>query len=61
MEVGTEIKPTVYLDATIPSFYYEGRPGTILQAWREILAAYYVAERVMPAYVTPQQLLEESP
>lgn len=28
--------PTVYLDATIPSFYYEDRPAIILQAWREI-------------------------
>jgi hypothetical protein len=30
------LKPTVYLDVTIPSFYYEERPGTIVQAWREI-------------------------
>jgi tetratricopeptide (TPR) repeat protein len=31
----------VYLDATIPSFYYEERPGTILQAWREITVAFW--------------------
>ena len=31
----------VYLDATIPSFYFEERPGTILQAWREITAAFW--------------------
>jgi len=24
------MKPTIYLDASIPSFYYEDRPGTIL-------------------------------
>jgi predicted nucleic acid-binding protein len=33
--------PTVYLDATIPSFYYEERPGTIIQAWREITVAFW--------------------
>ena len=32
---------TVYLDATIPSFYFEERPGTILQAWREITVAFW--------------------
>ncbi len=26
------MQPTVYLDATIPSFYYEERPGTVMQA-----------------------------
>ena len=31
----------VYLDATIPSFYYEERPGTILAAWREITVAFW--------------------
>jgi predicted nucleic acid-binding protein len=35
------MKPTVYLDATIPSFYYEDRPGAILQAWREITVAFW--------------------
>ena len=30
------MKPTVYLDATIPSFYFEVRPGAIMQAWHEI-------------------------
>src|SRR5437870_3771995 len=35
------MKPTVYLDATIPSFYYEDRPGTVMQAWREITVAYW--------------------
>ncbi len=33
--------PTVYLDATIPSFYHEDRPGTILQAWREITTEFW--------------------
>lgn len=35
------MKPTVYLDATIPSFYYEERPGTIMQAWREITVEFW--------------------
>jgi hypothetical protein len=35
------MKPSVYLDATIPSFYYEERPGTILQAWREITVDFW--------------------
>jgi hypothetical protein len=35
------MKSTVYLDATIPSFYFEDRPGTILQAWREITIAFW--------------------
>jgi len=35
------MQPTVYLDATIPSFYFEDRPGTILQAWREITVAFW--------------------
>jgi hypothetical protein len=35
------MKPTVYLDATIPSFYYEDRPGTIMQAWREITVEFW--------------------
>jgi predicted nucleic acid-binding protein len=35
------MNPTVYLDATIPSFYYEDRPGTIVQAWREITVAFW--------------------
>jgi hypothetical protein len=39
------MKPTVYLDATIPSFYYEDRPGTIMQAWREITVAFWEQAR----------------
>ncbi len=35
------MKPTVYLDATIPSFYYEDRPGTVIQAWREITVEFW--------------------
>ena len=35
------MKPTVYLDATIPSFYYEDRPGTVMQAWREITVEFW--------------------
>ena len=31
----------VYLDATIPSFYFEERPGTVSQAWREITRAFW--------------------
>jgi hypothetical protein len=39
------MKPTVYLDATIPSFYYEDRPGTIMQAWREITVDFWETAR----------------
>jgi predicted nucleic acid-binding protein len=35
------MNPTVYLDATIPSFYYEDRPGTVLQAWHEITVEFW--------------------
>jgi hypothetical protein len=35
------MNPTVYLDATIPSFYYEDRPGTVMQAWREITVDFW--------------------
>ncbi len=35
------MKPTVYLDATIPSFYHEERPGTIIQAWRQITVQFW--------------------
>lgn len=35
------MKPSVYLDATIPSFYYEDRPGTIIQAWHEITLEFW--------------------
>lgn len=35
------MKPSVYLDATIPSFYYEDRPGTVMQAWREITVEFW--------------------
>jgi hypothetical protein len=35
------MKPSVYLDATIPSFYYEERPGTVIQAWRELTVQFW--------------------
>lgn len=35
------MKPSVYLDATVPSFYFEERPGTIMQAWREITVEFW--------------------
>ena len=31
----------VYLDATIPSFYFDSREGTVIQAWREITMAFW--------------------
>jgi hypothetical protein len=39
--MGKLMKPTVYLDATIPSFYFEDRAGTITQAWREITVEFW--------------------
>jgi predicted nucleic acid-binding protein len=35
------MRPSVYLDATIPSFYYEDRPGTVMQAWREATVEFW--------------------
>ncbi len=35
------MKPSVYLDATIPSFYHEERPGTVIQAWRDITVEFW--------------------
>jgi predicted nucleic acid-binding protein len=53
------MKPTVYLDATIPSFYYEDRPGTILQAWREITVAFWHhADEHYERYVSDETLRE---
>ncbi len=39
------MRPAVYLDATIPSFYCEERPGTIIQAWREITVEFWDSAR----------------
>ncbi len=35
------MKPTIYLDATIPSFYCEERTSTILQAWHELTVEFW--------------------
>ena len=35
------MKPTIYLDATISSFYFEDRQGTIIQAWHEITVEFW--------------------
>ena len=35
------MNPSVYLDATIPSFYYEDRPGTVMKAWRELTVQFW--------------------
>ena len=35
------MNPSVYVDATIPSFYYEDRPGAVMQAWREITIEFW--------------------
>jgi predicted nucleic acid-binding protein len=53
------MKPTVYLDATIPSFYYEDRPGTVLQAWREITVMFWdQAREHYELYVSDETLRE---
>jgi len=53
------MKPTVYLDATIPSFYYEDRPGAILQAWREITIEFWDrAGKHYERYVSDETLRE---
>lgn len=41
----TKMKPTVYLDATIPSYYYEHRRGSVNQAWRQITAEFWESGR----------------
>lgn len=38
------MKPSVYLDATVPSFYFEDRPTTILQAWRELTIEFWTKD-----------------
>ncbi len=53
------MKPTVYLDATIASFYFEDRPGTILQAWREITVEFWERARDRyELYVSDETLRE---
>jgi predicted nucleic acid-binding protein len=57
------VKPTVYLDATIPSFYYEDREGTVVRAWHEITVAFWehAAERydLLVSDETIRELSEE--
>ena len=53
------MKPTVYLDATIPSFYFEDRPGTIIQAWHEITVEFWDRGRFdYDLYVSDETLRE---
>src|SRR5262249_1858155 len=35
------MRNSVYVDATIPSFYHEERTGTIIRAWREITVQFW--------------------
>jgi hypothetical protein len=39
------MKPTAYLDATIPSFYFEDRPGTIIRDSHEITVEFWDPRR----------------
>lgn len=53
------MKSTVYLDATIPSFYFEDRPGTIIQAWREITLEFWdLARSQFDLFVSDETLRE---
>jgi hypothetical protein len=53
------MKPTVYLDATIPSFYYDERPGAIIQAWREITVQFWQeAEHHYDLFVSDETIRE---
>jgi hypothetical protein len=53
------MKPTVYIDATIPSFYYEDQTGTIIQAWREITTQFWDdARQHYDLYVSDETLRE---
>ena len=53
------MQPTAYLDATIPSFYYEERPGVILQAWRELTVAFWDQARDRYALSVSDETLRE--
>lgn len=53
------MKPTVYLDATIPSFYHEDRPDTIIQAWREITVQFWEHARHEYSLVISHEVLRE--
>lgn len=53
------MKPTVYLDATIPSFYYETRPGTIIQAWHEVTVAFWESAAGNYELVISEETLRE--
>jgi predicted nucleic acid-binding protein len=53
------MKSTVYPDATIPSFYFEDRPGTIIQAWHEITVEFWDRRRVgYDLYISDETLRE---
>jgi hypothetical protein len=53
------MKPTVYLDATIPSLYFEDRPGTIVRAWHEITVEFWDTARFhYDLYVSDETLRE---
>lgn len=53
------MKPTVYLDATIPSFYFEDRPGTIIRAWREITVDFWDRARFQYDLFVSDETLRE--
>lgn len=54
------MKPIVYLDATIPSFYFEDRPGTIIQAWRELTVEFWKNAALRYDLVVSDETMRES-
>ena len=52
------MQPTVCLHATIPSFYYEDRPGTIIQAWRDFTVALW-EQRDRYEFIVSDETLRE--
>lgn len=53
------MRPTVYLDATIPSFYYEDRPGNVIQAWRQITVEFWQHARDNYQLVVSDETIRE--
>src|SRR5687767_10320512 len=50
---------TVYIETTIPSFYYESRPGVQLRAWRDATRLWWTTARPRHRCVTSEFVFSE--
>lgn len=50
---------TVFIETTIPSFYFEGRTSIQSRAWREATRSWWTKERHRHELVTSQYVLDE--